>query len=546
MESDAIVQSDTTRLIDGHGDNPQATAPVLTPAGVASHAGHRAANTRPDHDTSVNDAAWGRNHGQSSAVNTCRCTSRGRHTAAYVIVALLLLGGGVYLYLVSRYYRNSSPPGVTRPVCTLGMFANDTHAFWACNGLDAMQNNWFPSPIAGLFTYQAWNGFDGFWQNGLMIETLSNYIIYTKSKRYSRTLRASMRSLQQLTSAYQPMPSCDDELWYGLSYARAYEALNDNEFLRRSENIMNWAWSTCWDTTWKCHGGLWFDSSKRYKGTITNVEGLQLAAKLYRLTGNKNYLDKIRHLRDYLMSNDIISADFLVSDAIDNDSCAPNGYTSYTYESGTAIGAFVELFLALSHHVYLEKAHRIAQSNIKHLSYNGILTESCDNSSSCWSSKDARAFKAIFVRNLRYLINHSNQSLAVLYTNYLHHNAKSLLSNCTCYAEAHVTEACHLVFLDGAPYNTPRSPVFTENWHGPFNFSTPIEHLSGLELLIASINTTTVCTGEHCDYDPELPDIERLTCDPDPCPKGHQCCSWGRHYHTCCTPDQNCINGGCY
>ena len=33
-----------------------------------------------------------------------------------------------------------------------------------CMAQHAFQRNWFPDPIAGLFSYQSWNGMDGFWQ----------------------------------------------------------------------------------------------------------------------------------------------------------------------------------------------------------------------------------------------------------------------------------------------------------------------------------------------------------------------------------------------
>lgn len=58
------------------------------------------------------------------------------------------------------------------------MFNGDKNAFRACSTVYALQYNWFPSPIAGLFSYQAWNGFDGFWQNGAVLETLANWMEY--------------------------------------------------------------------------------------------------------------------------------------------------------------------------------------------------------------------------------------------------------------------------------------------------------------------------------------------------------------------------------
>ena len=35
--------------------------------------------------------------------------------------------------------------------CSLEMFGGDSNAYWACVTEYALQTNWFPSPIAGLF-----------------------------------------------------------------------------------------------------------------------------------------------------------------------------------------------------------------------------------------------------------------------------------------------------------------------------------------------------------------------------------------------------------
>lgn len=54
----------------------------------------------------------------------------------------------------------------------------------ACETNVALQRNWYPSPIAGLFSYQAWNGFVGFWQNGAVLETFANFMHYGNNTRY--------------------------------------------------------------------------------------------------------------------------------------------------------------------------------------------------------------------------------------------------------------------------------------------------------------------------------------------------------------------------
>ena len=41
----------------------------------------------------------------------------------------------------------------------------------------------------GLFSYQTWNGMDGFWQNGIALETMANAMYYGNHSRYFSVLK---------------------------------------------------------------------------------------------------------------------------------------------------------------------------------------------------------------------------------------------------------------------------------------------------------------------------------------------------------------------
>jgi len=78
-----------------------------------------------------------------------------------------------------------------------------------------------------LFSYQTWNGFDGFWQNGVVLEALTNFMAYANNTRYKSIVLDSYRELEELQWAYAPIPSYDDMMWYGLSYLRIFEVLGN-------------------------------------------------------------------------------------------------------------------------------------------------------------------------------------------------------------------------------------------------------------------------------------------------------------------------------
>ena len=55
------------------------------------------------------------------------------------------------------------------------------------------KSNKFDTPYlrAGLFTYQSWNGMDGFWQNGIALETMANTMHYGNHSRYFSVVKVT-------------------------------------------------------------------------------------------------------------------------------------------------------------------------------------------------------------------------------------------------------------------------------------------------------------------------------------------------------------------
>ena len=68
----------------------------------------------------------------------------------------------------------------------------DKAALLSCQAQYALQRNWYPDPIGGLFSYQTWNGMDGFWQNGVAVEALTNAMIYGNHSRYLSVVKVTL------------------------------------------------------------------------------------------------------------------------------------------------------------------------------------------------------------------------------------------------------------------------------------------------------------------------------------------------------------------
>ena len=258
----------------------------------------------------------------------------------------------------------SSSPEKDEP-CSRQMFGSSSAALQACRAQYSLQRNWYPDPIQGLFTYQTWNGMDGFWQNGVVLETMANCMHYLNNTRYRTVVVDSHRSLQDLLLAYGPQPSYDDMAWYGLAYSRIYQVTGLRKFLDISSSIFHWVWSGGWDTA-VCGGGVWFDQSQAGKETIENVQMFQLGNRLARLTGQHQYREKAAQIWRWINKVGIINnRTGQVYDGISLTTCKTDTNTTFTYTAGTLIGGLVELFLLDRNTTHLLTAHTLTMSVIK-------------------------------------------------------------------------------------------------------------------------------------------------------------------------------------
>jgi len=73
--------------------------------------------------------------------------------------------------------------------------------------------------------------------------------------------------------------SFDDQAWWALAWAKAYELTAGEQYLHRSEEIFEYLRNNSWDER-ACGGGVWWSSTKTYKNSITNTLFFTLAASL--------------------------------------------------------------------------------------------------------------------------------------------------------------------------------------------------------------------------------------------------------------------------
>ena len=73
--------------------------------------------------------------------------------------------------------------------------------------------------------------------------------------------------------------SFDDQAWWALAWAKAYELTTEKQYLNRSVEIFEYLRNNSWDEK-QCGGGCWWSSTKTYKNSVTNTLFFTLASSL--------------------------------------------------------------------------------------------------------------------------------------------------------------------------------------------------------------------------------------------------------------------------
>jgi hypothetical protein len=154
----------------------------------------------------------------------------------------------------------------------------------------------------------------------------------------------------------------DDNDWVGIELLRVYELTHEPTALGSAEAIMAFEMAG-WQTSPElpCPGGIPFSNASENgdRNTVTTAPAAELAARLYRVTGNAQYLQfaemAYTWVRSCLLQPGGLYADHIgVHGAIDP--------TLWSYGQGTMIGAGTLLFQATGNPAYLYEARQTAQA----------------------------------------------------------------------------------------------------------------------------------------------------------------------------------------
>jgi hypothetical protein len=182
----------------------------------------------------------------------------------------------------------------------------------------------------------------------------------------------------------------DDNEWVGIELARLYEQTRSATDLGLAEGIMAFVmdgWST--NSEYACPGGLPFsnDIENTDRNTVTDAPAAELAAQLYRITSNPQYLSfaemAYEWVRRCLLQPSGMYADHIREHGVVDP-------TLWSYNQGTMIGAGALLYQATGNGAFLEQSRQTAGAALAYFTPERLGSE-------------IPFFPSIYFRNVLYL-----------------------------------------------------------------------------------------------------------------------------------------------
>jgi hypothetical protein len=154
----------------------------------------------------------------------------------------------------------------------------------------------------------------------------------------------------------------DDNIWLALDFCETYRLTGKPEYLKRS--IKTWEFILSgWDD--KLGGGIyWCEQKKQSKNTCSNAPASVLALKLFEATHDSSFFKWGLRIYNWTKINLQDTTDYLY---FDNKNLAGRISTrKYTYNSGQMLQAASMLYKLTGNKAFLEEARRIAKSAIEY------------------------------------------------------------------------------------------------------------------------------------------------------------------------------------
>lgn len=267
-----------------------------------------------------------------------------------------------------------------------------TYIQQATDGIQTLQN-WYVQST-GLYQTTGW------WNSANAITVLANYSRVDGTTQYqsvfSNTFTAAQTTYPGFIDSYY-----DDNGWWALAWIDAYDLTQNPQYLAMAGSIFQEMVSG-WGTH-TCGGGIWWNTSRKYKNAIANELFLSVAAHLANRVSDPiqkaELISWAQKEWQWFRNSGMINSQNLINDGLTSTNpsdCVNNGQPTWSYNQGVILGGLVELYKADQDPILPPMAQAIANAALLHLTVNGILHDPCEPN----CGADGVQFKGIFVRNL--------------------------------------------------------------------------------------------------------------------------------------------------
>ena len=254
-----------------------------------------------------------------------------------------------------------------------------------------------------------------FWDYAEIFEMTDDFYEITGDETYKEQIDEMYRYvIGRYKENWEYNPYNDDIMWLVIALTRATLLTGDGKYAAVAKLNYDLTFERAWDE--KLGGGLYWRIEKRGKNSCVNCPGAIAACLLYKVFGDKAYIDKARKIMKWQKEN-LVREDGKVYDNIGLHGRIQE--KTWTYNEGTYIGACTLLYKLTGEKEYLADAGKAAFYTKNELYASEIMNDEGEGG-------DQPGFKGILSRWLRLYALTSGEDE---YLEWLRKNADSAYGN---------------------------------------------------------------------------------------------------------------------
>lgn len=215
-----------------------------------------------------------------------------------------------------------------------------------------------------------------YWPNAHAMDVLIDAYLRTNDAKYRAYFDKWYAGIKVKNGNTYKNNYIDDMEWNALTMLRLYSITNDAKYLDTAKELWGWikdAWTedTGGGITWCISPNVTFT-----KNACSNGPAAIIGARMYNITNDQSDLEWAKKIYDWEKNTLVDRATGAISDHIVCETSEVKG-TPLTYNQGTYVGAAVELFRITGDRTYLNDAQKVTNYTISSLinTSNNILRD---------------------------------------------------------------------------------------------------------------------------------------------------------------------------